>query len=214
MVTAAPFGRTEVPAQRPAVVGVGVAVAPKQSAATGLETPDLLSPDLLGRARAGDQAAFAALVRRHQNMVFSVALHMLRSRPAAEDLAQEVFLELYRSLGKLESDAHVVSWLRRVAGHRCIDEIRRRNHRPEFPTDALPDAGHAPQTREVFVAERLQALVAGLPARARMVVVLRYQEEMDPTEIADALDMPVNTVKSHLRRSIAALRERLMGGRS
>ena len=146
-------------------------------------------------------------------MVFSVALHMLRSRPAAEDLAQEVFLELYRSLGRLESEAHVVSWLRRVASHRCIDEIRRRNHRPEFGADTLPEAGHSPETREVFVAERLQALVAGLPDRARMVVVLRYQEEMDPTEIADVLGMPVNTVKSHLRRSIAALRERLMGSK-
>jgi RNA polymerase sigma-70 factor (ECF subfamily) len=78
----------------------------------------------LTQAKAGDQAAFAALIRRHQNMVFSVALHMLRSRPAAEDLAQDVFLELYRSLSRLESDAHVVSWLRRVASHRCIDEIR------------------------------------------------------------------------------------------
>jgi RNA polymerase sigma-70 factor (ECF subfamily) len=167
--------------------------------------------DVLTLAKAGDQAAFAALIRRHQNMVFSVALNMLRSRPAAEDLAQEVFLELYRSLGRLESEAHVVSWLRRVASHRCIDEIRRRNHRPEFGTDTLPEAGHSPQTREVFVAERLQALVAGLPDNARMVVVLRYQEEMDPTEIADTLGMPVNTVKSHLRRSIAALRESLMG---
>jgi RNA polymerase sigma-70 factor (ECF subfamily) len=98
-----------------------------------------------------------------------------------------------------------------VAGHRCIDEIRRRNHRPEFGTDTLPEVGHSPQTREVFAGDRLQALVAGLPENARMVVVLRYQEEMDPTEIADALGMPVNTVKSHLRRSIASLRERLMG---
>lgn len=205
MMTATPLARADVPAQRPTTVAV--AAAPKQSAAAaGLESPDLVT-----QAKTGDQAAFATLVRRHQNMVFSVALHMLRSRPAAEDLAQEVFLELYRSLNKLESDAHVLSWLRRVAGHRCIDEIRRRNHRPEFPTDALPDAGHAPETREVFAADRLQALVADLPVRARMVVVLRYQEEMDPTEIADALDMPVNTVKSHLRRSIAALRERLTG---
>ena len=209
MVTATPLDSASIPAQRPTLVAV--AVAPTQSA----DVTGVGSADLLTQAKTGDQAAFAALVRRHQNMVFSVALHMLRSRPAAEDLAQEVFLELYRSLGKLESDAHVVSWLRRVASHRCIDEIRRRTHRPEFPTDALPDPGHAPQTREVFVAEKLQALVANLPARARMVVVLRFQEEMDPTEIAETLDMPVNTVKSHLRRSIAALRERLMGrGRS
>ena len=204
MVTAAPFGRTDTPAAalRPAAVP---AASPHFAAA------EAASPDLLTLAKAGDQAAFAALIRRHQNMVFSVALHMLRSRPAAEDMAQEVFLELYRSLSRLESEAHVVSWLRRVAGHRCIDEIRRRNHRQEFGTDTLPETGHVPPTREIFVAERLQALVANLPARARMVVVLRYQEEMDPTEIADALGMPVNTVKSHLRRSIAALRERLIG---
>src|SRR6187401_2265048 len=167
--------------------------------------------DTLARARSGDAAAFATLIRRHQNMVFSVALHILRRRPASEDLAQEVFLELYRSLGRLESDAHVVSWLRRVASHRCIDEIRRRNHRQEFATDTLPEPGHSPQTRDVFGAERLQTMVAQLPENARMVVVLRYQEEMEPTEIASALSMPINTVKSHLRRSIAALRESLIG---
>src|SRR6187401_2187869 len=169
--------------------------------------------DTLARARSGDAAAFATLIRQHQSMVFSLALHMLRSRPAAEDLAQEVFLELYRHLSRLESDAHVVSWLRRVAGHRCIDEIRRRNHRQEFATDTLPEPGHSPQTRDVFGAERLQAMVAHLTENARMVVVLRYQEEMEPTEIASTLNMPVNTVKSHLRRSIAALRESLMGSK-
>ena len=204
MVTAAPFGRTDVHA--PGRQAVSVA-APSPRCAAAAETEE---PDVLARAKAGDQIAFATLIRRHQNMVFSVALHMLRSRPAAEDLAQEVFLELYRSLGRLESEAHVVSWLRRVASHRCIDEIRRRNHRPEFPTDTLPESADMPQTREVFVAERLQAMVAGLPERARMVVVLRYQEEMDPTEIAQALSMPINTVKSHLRRSLAALRDSLM----
>lgn len=207
MVTAAPFARADAPATQPRPVAVPVA-SPRFAAAADTESPDLLT-----LAKAGDQAAFAALIRRHQNMVFSVALHMLRSRPAAEDLAQEVFLELYRSLGRLESDAHVVSWLRRVASHRCIDEIRRRNHRQEFATDTLPEPGHSPQTRDVFGAERLQAMVAELPENARMVVVLRYQEEMDPTEIASTLNMPVNTVKSHLRRSIAALRESLMGSK-
>jgi RNA polymerase sigma-70 factor (ECF subfamily) len=205
METVAPFGRADIAAPRPQAVAVDVA-SPRFGEVAGADSQDVLT-----RAKAGDQTAFAALIRRHQNMVFSVALHMLRSRPAAEDLAQEVFLELYRSLSRLESEAHVVSWLRRVAGHRCIDEIRRRNHRPEFGTDTLPETGHSPQPREVFAGDRLQALVAELPENARMVVVLRYQEEMDPTEIADALGMPVNTVKSHLRRSIAALRERLMG---
>ena len=207
MLTAVPLAHADAAVARPRPVAVA---APSQQLAAAADTEN---PDLLARAKAGDQAAFAALIRRHQNMVFSVALHMLRSRPAAEDMAQEVFLELYRSLNRLESEAHVVSWLRRVAGHRCIDEIRRRNHRQEFATDTLPEPGHTPQPREVFAADRLQELVAGLPDNARMVVVLRYQEEMEPTEIADALGMPVNTVKSHLRRSILALRERLMGSK-
>ena len=167
--------------------------------------------ETLARAQAGDASAFAALVRQHQSMVFSLALHTLRSRPAAEDLAQEVFLELYRSLGRLESAAHATSWLRRVTTHRCIDEIRRRRVRPEHGMDTLPEQGASPRSRELFLEGRLHELVATLPARARMVVVLRYQEELDPAEIAETLRMPINTVKSHLRRSLAALRARLMG---
>lgn len=161
-------------------------------------------------ARGGDAAAFAAIVRRHQSMVFSLALHVLRSRAAAEDLAQDVFLELYRNLPRIESTAHVISWLRRVTSHRCIDELRRVRHRMELQMDAVPDRGASPHSRELFLEQRLQQLVSGLPARARIVVVLRYQEELDPSEIAEALDMSVNTVKSHLRRSIAVLRDRLL----
>jgi len=164
----------------------------------------------LALARGGDPAAFAAVVRRHQAMVFSLALHALRSRAAAEDLAQEVLLELYRSLARIESDAHAASWLRRVTSHRCIDELRRPRHRMELAVDALPERGAAPASREPFLEQRLQALVARLPPRARMVVVLRYQEELEPAEIGDALNMPVNTVKSHLRRSLAVLRASLL----
>jgi hypothetical protein len=80
MVTAAPLA--DVQARRPRPVAV-----PTLCAAVEGDKPDLLT-----LAQAGDQPAFASLVRRHQNMVFSIALHMLRSRPAAEDLAQEVFL--------------------------------------------------------------------------------------------------------------------------
>jgi RNA polymerase sigma-70 factor (ECF subfamily) len=163
----------------------------------------------LALARSGDTAAFAAVIRRYQPMVFSVALHALRSRPAAEDLAQEVFLEFFRSLGRIESGAHAIAWLRRVTTHRCIDEIRRRQHRPELAVEEVPEQAVPPSAREVFLEDRLQALVATLPARARMVVVLRFQEELDPLEIADTLNMPVNTVKSHLRRSLKLLRARL-----
>jgi RNA polymerase sigma-70 factor, ECF subfamily len=147
-------------------------------------------------------------------MVFSLALHALRDRAAAEDLAQDVFLRLYRDLHCLDSAAHVTSWLRRVTSHRCIDQLRRRRHQMELAMDAVPDRGATPHPREPILEDRVQQLVAGLPPRARMVVVLRFQEDLDPSEIADTLQMPVNTVKSHLRRSLAVLRARLLREKS
>jgi RNA polymerase sigma-70 factor, ECF subfamily len=160
----------------------------------------------LARARDGDPVAFAALVRRHQDMVFSLALHALRNRAAAEDLTQEVFLQLYRHLARIESAGHLMAWLRRVASHRCIDELRRLPRRMEVAVDALPDRPGPASASEVFLDRRLRVLIGRLPAGARMVLLLRYQEDLDPSEIADTLNMPVNTVKSHLRRSLAVLR--------
>ena len=107
------------------------------------------------RARAGEHAAFAALVRTHQRRVYGIALRMLGDRALAEDLSQEVFLQLHLSLRAIESASHLAFWLRRVTAHRAID--------------------------------------------------------LDPGEIAHTLDMPVNTVKSHLKRSLATLRLQLCG---
>ena len=82
------------------------------------------SPDeLLTRASAGEAAAFAALVRRHQRTVYSIALRMLSDRHRAEDLAQEVFLQLYRTLDGIDSDTHLAFWLRKVAVNRAIDRM-------------------------------------------------------------------------------------------
>jgi len=161
-------------------------------------------------ARGGDTAAFAAIVARHQAMVFSLALNVLRSPAAAEDLAQEVFLGLYRNIQRIESAAHATWWLRRVTSHRCIDELRRLRHRMERQMDEAVDRGVPPRSRELFLEARLRTLVAHLPPRAQMVVVLRYQEELALSEIAQTLDMPLNTVKSHLRRSLAVLRAGLL----
>src|SRR5918997_6237946 len=90
-----------------------------------------IDDDRLSRARAGDGAAFAELVRRHQAMVFSMALRIIGNRALAEELAQDVFLQLHRSLSTLESGAHVVHWLRRVVSHRAIDSARQRARRPQ-----------------------------------------------------------------------------------
>src|SRR4051812_42288331 len=81
----------------------------------------------LERARQGDASAFEALVRGHQSMVFSLAYHHSGGdSAAAEDVAQDVFLELFRNLGHIETAAHLTFWLRRVAANRCIDRFRKR----------------------------------------------------------------------------------------
>ena len=160
------------------------------------------------RAADGGLSEFAELVREHQAMVYSIAWHSLRDRALAEELAQEVFLQLYRNLPGLKSDAHVKHWLRRVTSHRCIDTARRRERAGEVPLDEAPALSTPASPGDPLLAGRLQRLVASLPPRSRLLVVLRYQEEMELEEIAEALDMPVGTVKSQLQRALATLREK------
>lgn len=165
--------------------------------------------EALARAAQGDPEAFAALVRRHQRMVFSVALHFFPDRTLAEDLSQEVFVQLYQNLGSIESDSHLVFWLRQVTARKCIDHARWQEKRRHLSLEEVAERGSAPASRDVLEMDRLRRLVAGLPPKFRAVVVLRYQEELTPTEIAQVLGWPVNSVKSRLHRALKMLRERL-----
>src|SRR5687767_749754 len=105
-------------------------------------------PDsLLIQARAGDRDAFASLVRAHQGSVFSIGLRMLNRRDAAEDLAQDVFLQLYRKLESIESVEHLGFWLRRVAANLAIDWLRRAPYSSTQPIDEVPEvAAHEPES--------------------------------------------------------------------
>jgi RNA polymerase sigma-70 factor (ECF subfamily) len=164
---------------------------------------------LLTQAAAGDAAAFGCLVRQHEAMVFSLARRFLGDDSAAEDLAQEVFLALHQHLAGLRTAAHVKFWLRRVTANRGIDRRRRRSWQLERPVEHAREPAIAPVAPDFLLESRLRLLVDRLPARARIVVALRYQEDLEPSEIAALLGIPLNTVKSHLRRSLAALRAQL-----
>ena len=134
---------------------------------------------------------------------------MLSSREAAEDLAQEVFLQLHRSLVSIESDAHLAFWLRKVTANRAIDRLRRQR---QIETTSLDQAAEIPAVLaagDPLLRRHLQKLILELAPAARAVLLLRYQEDLDPVEIARTLDLPINTVKSHLKRSLAALRDRM-----
>ncbi len=168
------------------------------------------SGDLVARAVSGDRDAFAALIRRNQAMVYSLAWHSLGDEGVAEELAQDVFLELHRALPTLESEAHVTNWLRRVTVHRCIDQARRRKAKPQVALDEVSEpVAESGGDQDFFLRDRLKKLMAAMPERSRSLLVLRYQEDMEPTEIAGVLGIPVNTVKSQLHRSLAMLRDKL-----
>jgi RNA polymerase sigma-70 factor (ECF subfamily) len=173
--------------------------------ALALAVPD--EATALQRAQAGDHDAFAELIGEHESMVFSIAYHFFHDRSTAEELAQDVFLELYRQLREIESPAHLLFWLRRVTANRCIDVVRKLRLRRV----SLEDVELTTHDRfaDPLLDRRLRQLLTELPDRQRIVVTLRYQEGLDPTEIGSLVDMPVNTVKSHLHRALAALRKKL-----
>jgi len=142
-------------------------------------------------------------------MVYSLAWHFLHDRSLAEELAQEVFLELHRHLKDIQSPEHLVFWLRKVASRRCIDQTRRRAFWPKFGLEEVPEPVAKNRPADPLLSRTLSRLVASLPEKARVVVILRYQEDLDPSDIAQVLDMPVATVKSQLQRALEMLRGKL-----
>jgi len=153
-----------------------------------------------------DPAAFAQIVDRHKAMVFSVAYNFFGNRSVAEDIAQDAYLELYRNLEKIESDLHLTFWLRQTVTRKCIDWTRRLKHRRHQPMEDAPEPGFEPEMRDPILADELDRMVATLPDKMRLVVILRFQEDLKLAEIGEVLDMPVNTVKTTLRRALERLR--------
>jgi RNA polymerase sigma-70 factor (ECF subfamily) len=163
------------------------------------------------------QDEFRKIVIEHQSMVYSIALRLLAEPPAAEEVAQDVFLELYRALGRIDSTEHLVHWLRRVTVHRATDYRRRRllrpeavgsNHTEEWTEAENPATRNGASPRGQAVEARLEQVLQSLPMPLRTAVVLRYQEELNPSEIAALLDQPLATVKSNLQRALALLRRK------
>jgi RNA polymerase sigma-70 factor, ECF subfamily len=176
----------------------------------------------LALARNGNAQALTALVLAHQRSVYSLALRMLGTRDLAEDLAQDVFMQLNRNLKSIESREHLAFWLRKVTAFRAIDQLRQRARlattsfdedthlKSDTPADHHNDAG----TSDPLLQRHLELLLEELSPAARAVVLLRYQEDLDPVDIAQTLEMPINTVKSHLKRSLQFMRQKTPGARS
>jgi RNA polymerase sigma-70 factor (ECF subfamily) len=144
-------------------------------------------------------------------MVISLAWRMTGDRGLAEEIAQDVFMELDRHLGKIDTPAHACFWLRRVAINRSADALRRRKVRGvDLWVEMEERHGMRVEESTSPLAARLEQLLATLPEAQRAALTLRYQEDMTPEEIADALHVPLATVKSHLQRGLKLLRAKAM----
>ena len=171
--------------------------------------------NLLERLRRGDDRAFEEMVIGYQHRVFGVALRMLGRRAEAEEIAQEAFLRAYRSVAAFRGDARLSTWLYAITSRLCLNRLasadRRRLRHDEDALARAADEGTS-ATDRLERREREAAVhraIAELPDERRIVLVLCDLEGLSYEEIAQAIEVPVGTVRSRLHRARTELRERL-----
>lgn len=173
---------------------------------------------LVERAGKGDDnAAFAELVRRHQGKVRGLLLRLSGDATLADDLAQEVFLRAYRGLVGFEGRSRFSTWLYRIAYNVFLNHRTRTREHASLPEGfearaSAPESELSPQRYDLR--RDLADAVARLPERYRAVVTLYYLQDVSYPEIAEILDLPLGTVKTHLHRAKKLLREHLHEGRT
>ncbi len=174
--------------------------------------------DLVEACLAGEASAFDVLVGRWEDRVRGAAYRFLSSEDEARDVAQETFLKAYRGLSGFKREARFSSWLYQIATNLCRDRLRRRKTRPQVSLEALEETGPVivetrPGAHERLVerdaAEAVRRAIHALPEEQREVVILKEYQELTFLEIAQALDVPVSTVKTRLYRGLVQLRQRL-----
>lgn len=161
------------------------------------------------RARRGDGAAFDRLYERHVGRVYATCLRLTADARRAEELTQDVFVRVWRSIATFRGESRFSTWLYRVAVNVVLDARRRRSRRPE--SDADRDLVHlpAPPSREVESRLALERAVARLPDRARTALVLYAVEGYKYEEVAELMEIAIGTVKAHIHRARAKLLEEL-----
>lgn len=171
---------------------------------------------IVQRALRGDADAFGEIVRRWERRIFALTYGMLGREEDARDATQETFLAAFRNLRGFRGEAKVSSWLHRIAVNQCITRQRRAKVRNETALDDEEDGFWVPvESSPVAVTEGRQRTAAvrralnSLPLELRQVVVMKEFEELTFREIAEALDVPLSTVKSRLYTGLKQLQMRL-----
>lgn len=178
---------------------------------------------LVRRVQSGDPAAFRELVEQHKQQVYYLALDLSGNHHDAEDLSQEVFIKVFRGIGKFRSGAKISSWLHRITINAYIDSQRKKSHKmitlveteDENQADPLHNAADETtgnperEATSARISEHVHAALERLSAQERTVFVMRHYHDMPLKEISEAMMVAEGTVKSLLFRAIRKLRGHL-----
>ena len=190
---------------------------PEPPARSGDDAEDVR---LMRLVAGGDTAAFEQLVERHQSLVAGTVARMLGSNSDVEDIAQQVFIRVWKSAGRYVARAKFTTWLLKITRNLVFNEMRRAKRHPHLPVQIEPEAeeiqlkDETTSTPDVALLETelqqaIEKAIVLLPETQRMALVLRRYEELSYDEIADVLDLSVPAVKSLLFRARTELRGRL-----
>jgi RNA polymerase sigma-70 factor (ECF subfamily) len=170
--------------------------------------------EVVASCLAGDANAFAALVERYGGRVYNIALRITGESDAANDCAQEAFIRAYRALHQYDPALPLGPWLFRITTNASLNYVQRW-HAHETPVEELPESPEEPEEGPEATAvrreelEEVVAAMAELSPPYRAALTLRHMQQLSYQEVADALGIPLGTVKTHLHRARAALRSRL-----
>jgi RNA polymerase sigma-70 factor, ECF subfamily len=171
---------------------------------------------LVDRCRTGDDTAFAELVDRYKDLVYGLVYRMVTDRSQVDDLAQEVFLKVHRGLPYFRGEARLATWIFRIVQNVCTQARARRPREVSFGRegpdgeDLVHEPGSADRTfAEIELRDRLDKAIAQLPEHYRLLVAAHYLKGVQYEALAEALDLPLGTVKTHLHRAKRRLRELL-----
>ena len=174
---------------------------------------DLQEHELIARCQQGDERAFREVVDRYKDLVFGLIARSSVDRSRIEDLAQDVFLKIHRGLPYFRGEAKLTTWIFRIVLNLLTQESQKRRASREVALDSeLPShepRSHDRSARDLELRDRLEKAMAQLPANYRLLVAGHYLNDVKYEDLAEALDIPIGTVKTHLHRAKKQLRDLL-----
>lgn len=163
-----------------------------------------MDADLIRAAQAGDRDALIQLLRDIENSVYRTAYYILKNEQDALDASQEALIRIYKKIDTYQEKAKFSTWVQRIVTNICIDHCRRRKESTSIDEHDIPLQDKADVEGEVelaYLAKDVREAINLLPDQHRTVIVLRYIQDFSYAEISEALQLPINTVKSHLFRA-------------